>query len=62
MDNEEFSEIYEDIKDECMKYGRVMSIQIPKEGLGAGHVFIEFYTVEEAKEVRRVIIFLNLIL
>jgi hypothetical protein len=39
-----------------MKFGRVMSIQIPKEGTGIGNIYIEFYTMEEAKEARRVII------
>ncbi len=31
-----------------------MSFVIPKEGPGEGNVYIEFYTLEEAKEARRV--------
>jgi len=53
---EEYQEIQDDIREECMKFGRVMSIQIPKDGPSAGNVFIEFYTMEEAKEARRVIL------
>jgi len=37
-----------------MKFGRVSSVQIPKDGAGVGNVYIEFYTTEEAKEARRV--------
>ena len=60
VDNdEEFKEIVDDIRDECNKFGRVMSINIPrteddKVNVGVGHVFIEFYTLEESKEARRV--------
>jgi splicing factor U2AF subunit len=61
---EEFKDIYEDIKDECNKYGRVMSICIPRKDVednptaGTGNVYVEFYTMEEAKEARRVKYFL----
>jgi len=37
-----------------MKFGRVMSVYIPKEQPGMGNVYIEFYTLEESKEARRV--------
>ena len=65
VDNdEEFKEIVDDIRDECTKFGRVMSINIPrtevdKENAGVGHVFVEFYTLEESKEARRVRVILN---
>ena len=62
-DEEEFREFYEDIRDECSKYGRVMSLAIPRKDesgedtAGMGNAYIEFYTIEESKEARRVIFF-----
>lgn len=38
-----------------------MSLFIPKDGACKSNVYVEFYTVEESKEARRVIIFYNLI-
>jgi splicing factor U2AF subunit len=52
---EEYADICDDIKEECSKYGRVMTIHIPREGeIGYGNCYLEFYTVEEAKEARKV--------
>jgi hypothetical protein len=43
------------MKDEVQRYGRVMSIFIPKKDQpGYGNIYMEFYTLEEAKETRRV--------
>jgi hypothetical protein len=43
------------MKEEVQRYGRVMSITIPKSGQpGNGNIYMEFYTLEEAKETRRV--------
>jgi splicing factor U2AF subunit len=58
-EDEEFKEIIDDIREECNKFGRVMSINIPRtevdrEVIGIGHAFVEFYTLEESKEARRV--------
>jgi splicing factor U2AF subunit len=60
-DDDEFKDICDDIREECNKFGRVMSINIPrteadKEVVGVGHAFVEFYTLEESKESRRVCI------
>ena len=46
-DDEEYEDICEDIKEECEKYGRVVSIEIPRpvpgvEVGGIGKVYIEF--------------------
>ncbi len=59
-DEEEFRDLYEDIRDECSKYGRVMSLAIPRKDQngsntpGMGNAYVEFYTIEESKEARRV--------
>lgn len=61
LENEdEYQEIMEDIKEECSKYGRVISIQIPRRDVednpspGMGNAYVEFGTLDESKEVRRV--------
>jgi hypothetical protein len=52
--------VYADVKEEVSRYGRIMSIFIPKlEQAGHGNIYMEFYTLEEAKETRRVY-FINL--
>ena len=64
-DEDEFREIYEDIRDECNKYGRVMSVAIPRKDenkqdtAGMGNAYVEFYTIEESKEARRVLLSFN---
>jgi RNA recognition motif-containing protein len=60
-DEEEFKDILEDIREECAKFGRVMSINIPRKDQSSdinviGNAFVEFYTLEEAKEARRVLV------
>ena len=51
----------EDVKEECMKYGNVLSIKIPRPeaGLdkvpGLGKIFVEYSSIEETKEARKVI-------
>ena len=54
-------DIEQDVKDECNKYGRVLTIIVPKkEGdeniPGYGNAYVEFLTLEESKEARRVFI------
>ena len=47
------------MKEEVVRYGRVMSISIPKKDQpGNGNIYMEFYTLEESKETRRVIYYL----
>jgi len=50
---EDYQDILDDMREEGQKFGRVMSVQVPKEELVIGNVYIEFYTVEEAREARR---------
>ncbi len=55
-DEDIYNEVYADMKEEVVRYGRVMSISIPKKDLpGFGNIYMEFYTLEESKETRRVI-------
>jgi hypothetical protein len=60
-DEDTFKDVYDDIREEACKYGRVLSLTIPKKDRdsttappGYGNAYMEFYTLEEAKECRRV--------
>jgi len=59
-DDEEYNDIILDIKEECGKYGRVDSVFIPRKDVednptpGMGNAYVEFFTLEEAKEARKV--------
>lgn len=51
MEEEEYEDILEDIKEECNKYGVVRSVEIPRpiEGVdvpGCGKVCISFYKID----------------
>lgn len=60
MIEEEFREVEEDMMREARKYGRVLSVRIPRPRRhdevpeGAGHVFIEFENVNQTRVARRV--------
>jgi len=54
VDEEEFEDIMEDIREECLKYGSVRSLEIPRpiqgvEVPGLGKVFVEFNSSSEAQ-------------
>ena len=57
---EEYSDLKEDISEECAKFGALKSLEMPRPAdnpdctAGIGHVFLEYCTVEDAKEARRV--------
>lgn len=36
------------MNDECTKFGKVLSLKIPRRGLGAGKIFVKFDTTESA--------------
>lgn len=58
LENEsEYLDIMEDIRIECSKYGTVLSVFLPKPGAphGVGSAYVEFNSVEDAKEARRVL-------
>ncbi|TGZ79132.1 hypothetical protein EX30DRAFT_382725 [Ascodesmis nigricans] len=54
MDNEEYEEICEDIREECSKYGKLVDMKIPRPGggskqvVGVGKIFVRFEDVEAA--------------
>lgn len=56
--DEEYYEIIEDIKEECLKYGMVKSIIVPRPEAGqivcgCGKVFIEFENEHQARWARK---------
>ncbi|KAJ5238739.1 hypothetical protein N7468_003358 [Penicillium chermesinum] len=51
LDNDDYEEIYEDVLDECNKFGKVLRIKIPRPGrqtAGVGKIFVKFETNEAA--------------
>ena len=56
----EYFELKEDIYEECLKYGIVKALEMPRPADSSdrrpciGKVFVEYATVDEAKEARRV--------
>ncbi|KPP75501.1 U2 small nuclear RNA auxiliary factor 2b-like [Scleropages formosus] len=55
LDDEEYEEIVEDVREECSKYGQVKSIEIPRpvDGLevpGTGKIFVEFTSVFDSQK------------
>ncbi|XP_057645678.1 splicing factor U2AF 65 kDa subunit-like isoform X1 [Chionomys nivalis] len=55
LDDEEYEEIVEDVRDECSKYGLVKSIEIPRpvdgvEVPGCGKIFVEFTSVLDCQK------------
>ncbi|KAI2655375.1 Splicing factor U2AF 65 kDa subunit [Labeo rohita] len=55
LDDEEYEEIVEDVRDECSKYGQVKSIEIPRpvdgvEVPGTGKIFVEFMSVFDSQK------------
>jgi splicing factor U2AF subunit len=59
MDDLEYREIVEDIRNECMQYGTVLNVEIPRPdklssiaGPAVGKIFIKFSTLQAAKKAR----------
>ncbi|XP_006893799.1 PREDICTED: splicing factor U2AF 65 kDa subunit-like [Elephantulus edwardii] len=55
LDDEEYEDIVEDVRDECSKYGLVRSIEIPRpvdgaEVPGCGKIFVEFTSVLDCQK------------
>jgi len=55
LDDEEYEDILEDVKEECGKYGQVKSIEIPRpvDGLdipGTGKIFVEFTSLFDSQK------------
>ncbi|KAL1022617.1 hypothetical protein UPYG_G00029940 [Umbra pygmaea] len=49
---DEYEDILEDMKEECQKYGSVVSLLIPKENPGKGQVFVEYANAGDSKEAQ----------
>lgn len=52
---EEYEDILDDMKEECQKYGSVVSLLIPKENPGKGQVFVEYANASDSKEAQRLL-------
>ncbi|KAK7889066.1 hypothetical protein WMY93_024626 [Mugilogobius chulae] len=52
---DEYEDILEDMKEECQKYGSVVSLLIPKENPGKGQVFVEYSSSSDAKEAQKLL-------
>ncbi|XP_034036229.1 serine/threonine-protein kinase Kist [Thalassophryne amazonica] len=52
---EEYEDVLEDMKEECQKYGSVVSLLIPKENPGKGQVFVEYANSSDSKEAQRLL-------
>nr|XP_060630322.1 serine/threonine-protein kinase Kist [Anolis sagrei ordinatus] len=50
---EEFEDIIDDIKEECSKYGQIVSLFVPKESPGKGHVFVEYTNAGDSKAAQQ---------
>ncbi|KAG6031384.1 hypothetical protein E4U41_007586 [Claviceps citrina] len=52
LDNEEYEEICDDVRDECSKYGTILELKIPRpiggsrQAAGVGKIFVKFETPE----------------
>lgn len=59
MDDQDYAEILDDVKEECSKYGSVEDIKIPrpaygsKEAAGVGKIYIKYDTPENATKALR---------
>ena len=55
LDDDDYAEICDDVRDECKKFGDVLDLQIPRPSLGArqaagvGKIFVKFATREACK-------------
>lgn len=59
MDDLEYREIVEDIRNECMQHGTVLNVEIPRPdknssiaGPAVGKIFVKFATLQSAKKAR----------
>ncbi|KAL9626702.1 MAG: hypothetical protein Q9164_007813, partial [Protoblastenia rupestris] len=56
IDNEDYEEICDDIREECEKYGQVMEMKIPRpsggsrQSNGVGKIFIKYDSNDSAKK------------
>ncbi|KAH8771692.1 hypothetical protein F5883DRAFT_642368 [Diaporthe sp. PMI_573] len=54
MDNDDYEEICDDVRDECSKYGQIVAIKVPRpvggsrQSAGVGKIFVKYDTPESA--------------
>ncbi|CAG01598.1 unnamed protein product, partial [Tetraodon nigroviridis] len=53
--DEEYEDIMDDMKEECQKYGSVVSLLIPRENPGKGQVYVEYANSSDSKEAQRLL-------
>ncbi|KAM3841663.1 serine/threonine-protein kinase Kist [Vipera latastei] len=53
QNEEEFEDVVDDIREECSKYGQIVSLFVPKESPGKGHVFVEYAHAGDSKAAQR---------
>ena len=56
--DEEYEDLKEDIQEECSKFGVILSMKIPRPMMslmvpGLGKVYIEYTSIDEAKEAKK---------
>lgn len=54
QDDLEFEQVFEEFRTEIERRGRVMMVYVPRTGPQAGNVYMEFFSVEAAKGIRKV--------
>uniref|UniRef100_A0A8C0J7L2 U2AF homology motif kinase 1 n=1 Tax=Chelonoidis abingdonii TaxID=106734 RepID=A0A8C0J7L2_CHEAB len=52
---EEYEDVLEDIREECQKYGPVVSMLVPKENPGKGQVFVEYANAGDSKAAQKLL-------
>ena len=62
--DEEYEDLVEDIRDECSKFGCILSLKVPRPMMGLatpglGKIFIEYATLDEAKLAKKVLSFIQ---
>lgn len=50
---DQYEDVLDDMREECEKYGSVVSLLIPKENPGKGQVFVEYSNSSDSKEAQR---------
>ncbi|KAK8124941.1 U2 snRNP auxilliary factor [Apiospora kogelbergensis] len=56
MDNDDYEEICEDVRDECGKFGNIIALKIPRpsggsrQSAGVGKIFVQYDTTESCKK------------
>lgn len=48
VNDEDYEEIMEDVGEECAKFGKIISMKIPRRGHGAGKIYIKYDNAESA--------------